>query len=145
MSDAGWLFAKELSRAVMTFGMDRDQRDPRARRISNSEGKVNKQYTTEERINFAINTASPFGEAGAVRENLAKLGFKIVEVNDPEVDPERAGFVAAHPHLDCSEDKDAWGRPKFKHSHVDAMWCGWKARAERLKASMARFYGEPKS
>jgi hypothetical protein len=102
---------------------------------------VNKNYTVEERINYAINTASPFGEAGAVRQNLEKLGFKIIQTNDPAVDPERAAFVAAHSQLDCSEDKDAWGRPIFKHSHVQALWDGWLARAsatDSLRVSFER-------
>jgi hypothetical protein len=42
---------------------------------------------------------------------------------------EREKFKVAHQHLDLAEDLDAWGRPKFKHSHVDAMHSGWQARA----------------
>lgn len=32
-------------------------------------------------------------------------------------------------YVDLSEDVDAWGRPKFKHSHVEAAWSAWQARA----------------
>lgn len=42
---------------------------------------------------------------------------------------ERENFKAAHPHLELDEVPDAWGRPAFKHSHVEASWLGWKARA----------------
>lgn len=35
--------------------------------------------------------------------------------------------------VDIEIDKDGWGRPRYKHSHVDAMWHGfqrgWNARA----------------
>lgn len=42
---------------------------------------------------------------------------------------EREKFKAAHPHLELDEVPDAWGRPAFKHSHVEASWLGWKSRA----------------
>ena len=42
---------------------------------------------------------------------------------------ERSAFKDAHRHLDLDEVPDAWGRPMFKHSHVEASWLGWVARA----------------
>jgi len=42
---------------------------------------------------------------------------------------ERSAFIAAYPHLSMDEAPDAWGRPMFKHSHVQALWDGWFARA----------------
>ncbi|MBU9632044.1 hypothetical protein KTE60_22425 [Burkholderia multivorans] len=42
---------------------------------------------------------------------------------------ERAAFKAAHPYLDMSEKLDAWKRPVFAHSHVEAMFAGWHAHA----------------
>jgi hypothetical protein len=42
---------------------------------------------------------------------------------------ERSAFIAAYPHLSMDEVPDAWGRPIFKHSHVQALWDGWFARA----------------
>lgn len=47
---------------------------------------------------------------------------------------ERIAFKDAHRHLDLDEVPDAWGRPMFKHSHVEASWLGWIARASRGKA-----------
>ncbi|MDN8066295.1 hypothetical protein [Burkholderia vietnamiensis] len=47
----------------------------------------------------------------------------------PSPADERAAFKVAHPHLDLSEKPDAWNRPAFVHSHVDAMFAGWQARA----------------
>ncbi|WP_422846917.1 hypothetical protein ACOYR4_13165 [Acidovorax sp. M14] len=44
---------------------------------------------------------------------------------------EREAFKAAHRHLELDEVPDAWGRPVFKHSHVEASWLGWVARAAR--------------
>lgn len=46
-------------------------------------------------------------------------------------DTERTAFKAAHQHLELDEVPDAWGRPMFKHSHVEASWLGWIARAAR--------------
>jgi hypothetical protein len=43
---------------------------------------------------------------------------------------ERERFKASHKHLDLSETKDAWDRPVFAHSHVEAMWSGWQAALE---------------
>lgn len=50
---------------------------------------------------------------------------------------DREAFIAAHKHLDLTEDKDGWGRPKFAHDMVQALWDGWhKSRsALRLAAS----------
>lgn len=50
-------------------------------------------------------------------------------MTEQETDLERRAFIAAQKHLDLTEDKDAWGRPKFIHSHIEAMWDGWKQRA----------------
>ena len=37
---------------------------------------------------------------------------------------ERIAFKDAHRHLELYEVPDAWGRPMFKHSHVEASWFG---------------------
>lgn len=42
---------------------------------------------------------------------------------------ERSLFKEQFRHLDLEEMPDAWGRPVFKHSHVDAIWHGWRQRA----------------
>lgn len=42
---------------------------------------------------------------------------------------ERSLFKEQFRHLDLEEIPDAWGRPVFKHSHVDAIWNGWRQRA----------------
>ena len=52
----------------------------------------------------------------------------------PVRDVEREAFKAAHRHLELDEVPDAWGRPMFKHSHVEASWLGWIARAARAPA-----------
>lgn len=36
--------------------------------------------------------------------------------------------------LDFSKTKDAWGREIYAHSHVQALWDGWSARALEDKA-----------
>ena len=43
----------------------------------------------------------------------------------------RTAFEAAHTHLDLTTEKDAWGRDRYKHQCVDAMWSGWSAATER--------------
>ncbi len=50
---------------------------------------------------------------------------------------EREAFKTKHKHLDLDEDRDAWDRPKFKHSHVDAMWAGWWERAKNERGIAA--------
>ena len=52
-----------------------------------------------------------------------------------EREQERIAFKDAHRHLELYEVPDAWGRPMFKHSHVEASWLGWIARASRGQAS----------
>ena len=51
-----------------------------------------------------------------------------------EREQERIAFKDAHRHLDLDEVPDAWGRPMFKHSHVEASWLGWIARASHGQA-----------
>ena len=52
-----------------------------------------------------------------------------------EREQERIAFKDAHRHLELYEVPDAWGRPMFKHSHVEASWFGWIARASHEQAS----------
>lgn len=43
---------------------------------------------------------------------------------------ERDAFIEAHhKFFDLTETSDAWGRPIFMHTHIQAMWDGWKRRA----------------
>lgn len=51
-----------------------------------------------------------------------------------EREQERIAFKDAHRHLDLDEVPDAWGRPMFKHSHIEASWLGWIARASHGQA-----------
>lgn len=51
-----------------------------------------------------------------------------------EREQERIAFKDAHRHLELYEVPDAWGRPMFKHSHVEASWLGWIARASHGQA-----------
>jgi hypothetical protein len=52
----------------------------------------------------------------------------------PVWEEEREAFKAAHRNLGLDEVPDAWGQPTFKHSHVEASWLGWIARAARTPA-----------
>lgn len=60
-------------------------------------------------------------QAGDAAENVPAV----------EREQERIAFKDAHRHLELYEVPDAWGRPMFKHSHVEASWLGWIARARR--------------
>lgn len=51
-----------------------------------------------------------------------------------EREQERIAFKDAHRHLELDEVPDAWGRPMFKHSHIEASWLGWIARASHGQA-----------
>lgn len=50
-------------------------------------------------------------------------------------DVEREAFEAnpQFKYMEFDRDRDAWGRGKYKHSHVQAIWEGWKARAAAVK------------
>lgn len=53
------------------------------------------------------------------------------------VQGEREAFKSHFKHLDFSEDLDAWGRPRFIHPDVEALWSGWQARAAMAQPSPA--------
>ncbi len=48
---------------------------------------------------------------------------------------ERETFEAVYSSLDLSMWDDAWGMPAYRHSHVDALWEGWQARAALAQPS----------
>ena len=60
-----------------------------------------------------------------------------------EREQERIAFKDAHRHLELDEVPDAWGRPMFKHSHVEASWLGWIARAALAKWGQPAQAAEP--
>ena len=39
--------------------------------------------------------------------------------------------------LDLTMDLDAWNRPKYKHSHIDAMWDGYNWACADASAELA--------
>jgi len=51
---------------------------------------------------------------------------------------ERETFEAVYSSLDLSMWDDAWGMPAYRHSHVDALWEGWQARAALAQPSPIR-------
>ena len=68
--------------------------------------------------------------AGGVGPLIASAGFDAADsVPAVEREQERIAFKDAHRHLELDEVPDAWGRPMFKHPHVEASWLGWIARA----------------
>ena len=69
--------------------------------------------------------AAPAQQAGEAAESVPAV----------EREQERIAFKDAHRHLELYEVPDAWGRPMFKHSHVEASWFGWIARASHEQAS----------
>ena len=76
--------------------------------------------------------AAPAQQAGEAAESVPAV----------EREQERIAFKDAHRHLELYEVPDAWGRPMFKYSHVEASWLGWIARASRGQASPKAVPGE---
>ena len=81
--------------------------------------------------------ASRFGSPELQAMIIARCVEKDQAESVPAVEreQERIAFKDAHRHLDLDEVPDAWGRPMFKHSHVEASWLGWIARASHGQAS----------
>jgi hypothetical protein len=50
-------------------------------------------------------------------------------MSDTRPNPERAAFEARWSNLDFTTATDCWGRQKYVHSHIEALWDGWQARA----------------
>ena len=51
---------------------------------------------------------------------------------------ERAAFEENYRRvLDLTITEDAWGRPKYVHSHVDALFSGWMARASLVEVDLS--------
>lgn len=78
-----------------------------------------------------ILTARATQQAGEAAESVPAV----------EREQERIAFKDAHRHLDLDEVPDAWGRPMFKHSHVEASWLGWIARASHGEAPASKIEG----
>ena len=66
-----------------------------------------------------------------IQDKLQKRMLNKLTDDTARVREEREAFKAAHRHLELDEVHDAWGQPMFKHSHVEASWLGWIARAAR--------------
>ena len=69
----------------------------------------------------------------AALRNIAMRTQQVGGVSAVEREQERIAFKDAHRHLELDEVPDAWGRPMFKHSHVEASWLGWIAHAARAR------------
>ena len=81
-------------------------------------------------------TALAAGQATAAPAQPAPAGADQADsVPTVEREQERIAFKDAHRHLDLDEVPDAWGRLMFKHSHIEASWLGWIARASHEQAS----------
>ena len=72
--------------------------------------------------------------ADAIRAGWGQPAQAADSVPAVEREQERIAFKDAHRHLELYEVPDAWGRPMFKHSHVEATWLGWIARASHGQA-----------
>ncbi len=88
------------------------------------------------------------GRITELESQLAQRFAAADSVPAGEREQERIAFKDAHRHLDLDEVPDAWGRPMFKHSHVEASWLGWVARASHGQApaqtadsQLLKFYG----
>lgn len=61
-----------------------------------------------------------------------------------EAMPKRAAFIkwAEELALDVTEDRDVWGRRKFAHSHIQAMWEGWFNAPTKIPAQMGPVHAQ---
>ena len=84
--------------------------------------------------NMARKFAGAFLDGAFYRANITPSTQAAESVPAVEREQERIAFKDAHRHLDLDEVPDAWGRPMFKHSHVEASWLGWIARASNGQA-----------
>ena len=85
--------------------------------------------------NMARKFVGAFLDGAFYQANITPSTQAAESVPAVEREQERIAFKDAHRHLDLDEMPDAWGRPMFKHSHVEASWLGWIARASREQAS----------
>lgn len=84
--------------------------------------------------NMARKFAGAFLDGAFYQANITPPTQAAGSVPAVEREQERIAFKDAHRHLELYEVPDAWGRPMFKHSHVEASWLGWIARASRGQA-----------
>ena len=84
--------------------------------------------------NMARKFAGAFLDGAFYQANITPSTQAAGSVPAVEREQERIAFKDAHRHLDLDEMPDAWGRPMFKHSHVEASWLGWIARASHGQA-----------
>lgn len=84
--------------------------------------------------NMARKFAGAFLDGAFYQANITPSTQAAGGVPAVEREQERIAFKDAHRHLELYEVPDAWGRPMFKHSHVEASWLGWIARASRGQA-----------
>lgn len=83
-----------------------------------------------------VEAAKAFAEA-RYRDLVSSLLTPAPERTEPVEGVERARFEAHYKHLDFSRSLDAWGNPKYTHSHVGALWEGWSARSDLETAADA--------
>lgn len=140
----GWLTSRE-ERTVMSA---KDDCAPIAELI--------KRFCTENNLpevsdQWPLNLIHPSGEVAVPNAEIALLKRSLLDaeaaapqpsttaqsadsVPEVEREQERIAFKDAHRHLELDEVPDAWGRPMFKHSHIEASWLGWIARASHGQA-----------
>lgn len=70
----------------------------------------------------------PENDWEALRLIMAKVDVPAEPVQAvADLMPKRALFIdwCRSRFIDTDEDKDAWGKRKFRHEHVESMWSGW--------------------
>ncbi|WP_198314704.1 MULTISPECIES: hypothetical protein [unclassified Acidovorax] len=87
--------------------------------------------------NMARKFAGAFLDGAFYQANITPSTQAAGSVPAVEREQERIAFKDAHRHLELYEVPDAWGRPMFKHSHVEASWLGWIASASHGQAPAA--------
>ncbi|HTG56022.1 MAG TPA: hypothetical protein VL943_07140 [Niabella sp.] len=53
------------------------------------------------------------------------------------IEQERKEFEKTFSHMELDKIKDAWGKEKYKHEHIESIWYGWQAARQSSQSEPA--------
>jgi hypothetical protein len=56
-------------------------------------------------------------------------------MNQSIEDASRRDFEKTFSHMELDKIKDAWGKEKYKHEHIESIWYGWQAARQSISQS----------
>jgi hypothetical protein len=57
-------------------------------------------------------------------------------MNQSIEDASRSEFETKFSHMDLDKVKDAWGKEKYKHEHIESIWYGWQAARQSNQSNV---------